>query len=161
MQNQPDGALCAVRRIPGNRAKGTVMRFDVYVVITSDFKGEKNEDGDMVIQSGKRREFRALKQAKKFIPDWLLKSSFNPSTGAQVVLPRTGADGKPLTATIVLESQEFDDEEAARKRGLIPSKQTAPFRKVYGVQLESKPGAAPIWTLAEVKLSEVKPDPKK
>lgn len=122
------------------------MKYDLYVVTTADFKSEKNEDGDVNIISGKRREFRSLKQAKKFIPDWLLQSKFNPNTGAPIVIERIGRNGQPLTASIVLESRDFEDDDEARKRGLALSKPGTPaFSKVYGMQ-KAKSG----WVIADV-----------
>lgn len=131
------------------------MNCEVFVMTTSDFKGAPNEDGDLIVSAGKRREFRALKQAKKFAPGWLLEQKYTPAGTPEIVV-RKDAYGQPLVVKIALEHQDIDEEELIQKRGLKVVKfkdvngkqvpQSTPNSKIYGMVR-----TAGVWTLAEIK----------
>ena len=86
---------------------------------------------------------RRLDQAKKFVPDWLLKTD-----AAGHVVARQDADGQPLIATVTHTHEEIEEDEIAKKRGLDivkPDSKLPIVRQFCMVQSEDG------WSILEMK----------
>lgn len=124
---------------------------EVYVLTTSDYVAASEGSP----QIGKRKEFNKEGTAKKFIPDWLLRSD-NINGVVKVVRKTDLAGGGHLTAKLELQHAEIDEDEQITKRSLKIVKRGGnnkqPFTKFFEMQEVLSPEK--VWRLAEFKPAE-------
>jgi hypothetical protein len=117
------------------------MIYELYILKTSDYREKAGEDGELIVESGKRKEANRAAPLRKFLEGWLLRA--DNINGTIVIGQRKDTSDRPLTATLELHHVDIDEESIAAKRNL---KRVPDGVDEKGAVKPAQASKTPVWT---------------